>query len=131
MTSFSGVPIRTANRQLGQIHLTDKLRAPKFTAADGRIIQMLAGYAAAAIQNARLHENTHRLAVLEERERLGMDLHDEIIQSIYGVGLSLENVFRSFEDDPEEAKTRVQSSIESLNQAIRDLRAYILDLRPH
>ena len=41
---------------------------------------MLAAYAAAAIQNARLHENTHRLAVLEERERIGMDLHDGIIQ---------------------------------------------------
>jgi two-component system, NarL family, sensor histidine kinase DevS len=68
--------------------------------------------------------------VLEERERIGMDLYDGIIRSIYGVGLSLENALHSFEDDPEDAKTRVQGSIESLNQTIRDLRAYILDLRP-
>ena len=34
--------------------------------------------------------NARRLAVLEERDRIGMDLHDGIIQSIYGVGLSLE-----------------------------------------
>jgi signal transduction histidine kinase len=46
------------------------------------------------------------------------------------VGLSLESALHSFEDDPQDAKTRVQRSIESLNQAIRDLRAYILDLRP-
>jgi len=45
--------------------------------------------------------------------------------------LSLENALHSFEDDPEDAKSRVQDSIESLNQAIRDLRAHILDLRPH
>ena len=130
MTSFLGVPIRAANQQLGQIYLTNKIDAPEFTADDEKIIQMLAGYAAAAIQNARLHENTRRLAVLEERERIGMDLHDGIIQAIYGVGLSLESALHSFEDDPQDAKTRVQRSIESLNQAIRDLRGYILDLRP-
>jgi signal transduction histidine kinase len=130
MTSFLGVPIRAGNQQLGQIYLTNKVDAPEFTADDEKIIQMLAGYAAAAIQNARLHENTRRLAVLEERERIGMDLHDGIIQAIYGVGLSLESALHSFEDDPRDAKTRVQRSIESLNQAIRDLRGYILDLRP-
>ena len=130
MVSFLGVPIRAATKQLGQIYLTEKIDAPEFTADDEKIIQMLAAYAAAAIQNARLHENTHRLAVLEERERIGMDLHDGIIQAIYGVGLSLESALHSFEDDPAAAKTRVQRSIESLNQAIRDLRGYILDLRP-
>jgi two-component system, NarL family, sensor histidine kinase DevS len=130
MGSFLGVPIRALNRQLGQIYLTEKIDAPSFTADDEKIIQMLAAYAAAAIQNARLHENTRRLAVLEERERIGMDLHDGIIQSIYGVGLSLESALHSFEDEPEDAKTRVQHSIDSLNQAIRDLRGYILDLRP-
>jgi two-component system, NarL family, sensor histidine kinase DevS len=131
MTSFLGVPIRASNRQLGQIYLTEKIGASEFTADDERIIQMLAGYAAAAIQNARLHENAHRLAVLEERERIGIDLHDGILQSIYGVGLSLENALHSFEEDPDDAKMRVQHSIESLNQAMRELRAYILDLRPH
>jgi signal transduction histidine kinase len=130
MTSFLGVPIRAANRQLGQIYLTEKVGAPEFTADDEKIIQMLAGYAAAAIQNARLLENTHRLAVLEERERIGMDLHDGIIQAIYGVGLSLEGALHSIEETPSEAKERIQHSIEGLNQAIRDLRGYILDLRP-
>ena len=56
MVSFLGVPIRTGDRQLGQIYLTDKIDEPEFTADDERIIQMLAGYAAAAIQNARLLE---------------------------------------------------------------------------
>jgi two-component system sensor histidine kinase DevS len=130
MVSFLGVPIRAINRQLGQIYLTDKIDAPEFTADDEKIIQMLAAYAAAAIQNARLHENTRRLAVLEERERIGMDLHDGIIQSIYGVGLSLESALHSLDNDPRDAKVRVQRSIEGLNQAIRDLRGYILDLRP-
>jgi len=130
MVSFLGVPIRTPNKQLGQIYLTEKIDGHEFTADDEKIIQMLAAYAAAAIQNARLHENTHRLAVLEERERIGMDLHDGIIQSIYGVGLALDGALHSIDEDPADAKKRIEHSISSLNQAIRDLRSYILDLRP-
>ena len=130
MVSFLGVPIRASNHQLGQIYLTEKIGASEFTTDDEKIIQMLAAYAAAAIQNARLHENTHRLAVLEERERIGMDLHDGIIQAIYGVGLSLEGALHTLEESPAEAKQQIQHAIAGLNQAIRDLRAYILDLRP-
>ena len=130
MASLLGVPIRAGNSQLGQIYLTNKIGEEEFTAEDERIIQMLAAYAAAAIQNARVHENTHRLAVLEERERIGMDLHDGIIQSIYGIGLLLENAQLSLNEESEEAKRRIQDAIEGLNQTIRDLRAYILDLRP-
>jgi len=130
MMSFLGVPIRVGDQQVGQIYLTNKVNGGDFTEDDEKIIQMLAAYAFAAIQNARLHENSRRLAVLEERERIGMDLHDGIIQSIYGVGLSLENAFHIINEDTEEAKERVKGSIDGLNQVIRDLRSYILDLKP-
>jgi signal transduction histidine kinase len=130
MTSFLGVPIRAGNRQLGQIYLTDKIGAREFTSDDEKIIQMLATYAAAAIQNARLYENSRRLAVLEERERIGMDLHDGTIQSIYGIGLLLENALHSLDEEDREPKARIQEAIDGLNQTIHDLRAYILDLRP-
>jgi two-component system sensor histidine kinase DevS len=87
-------------------------------------------WAGLAIENARLHTGARRAAVLGERDRIGMDLHDGIIQSIYGVGLSLESALHSIQDDPNDAIQRVQRSIDGLNQAIRDLRSYILDLRP-
>ena len=130
MIPFLGVPIRTTDRQLGQIYLTKKPGESEFTADDEKIIQMLAAYAAAAVQNARLHENSQRLAVLEERDRIGMDLHDGIIQSIYGIGLSLENVLHAMGDDPDDAKERLKLAMNGLNQTIRDIRSYILDLRP-
>jgi len=130
MRSFLGVPIRSADRQLGQIYLTEKIGQDEFTADDEKIIQMLAAYAAAAIQNARLHTNARRLAVLEERERIGMDLHDGIIQSIYGVGLSMENILHYIDEEPAKAKEGVKQAVDKLNHVIRDLRSYILDLRP-
>ncbi|RME88391.1 MAG: GAF domain-containing protein [Anaerolineae bacterium] len=100
---------------------------------DRRTIQLLAAvgtWAGLAIENARLHDDARRLAVLEERERIGMDLHDGVIQSIFGVGLSLENVYHLIEENPSQARRYIQKAIEDLNQTIRDLRAYILDLRP-
>jgi two-component system, NarL family, sensor histidine kinase DevS len=44
--------------------------------------------------------------------------------------LSLEGALHSIDEDTSDAKMRIQHSIDALNQAIRDLRAYILDLRP-
>ena len=59
-----------------------------------------------------------------------MDLHDGVIQSIYAVGLMLESIERQVETRPEIAKQGIQEAITSLNTAIRDIRNYILDLRP-
>jgi two-component system, NarL family, sensor histidine kinase DevS len=100
---------------------------------DERSVQLLVAvgtWAGLAIENARLHADARRLAVLEERDRIGMDLHDGIIQSIYGVGLALEGAQHTLEEDPQVAKERIKHAIQGLNQAIRDIRAYILDLRP-
>ncbi|HLB63756.1 MAG TPA: GAF domain-containing protein [Anaerolineales bacterium] len=82
-----------------------------------------------AVENARLHRQARRLAVLEERERIGMDLHDGIIQSIYAVGLTLE-YSRLPTEDPQDILLKVEEAIAGLNAIIRDIRAYILDLQP-
>ena len=83
-----------------------------------------------AIENAHLKIQQRRLAVLEERERIGMDLHDGIIQDIYAVGLTLEHARLLLEEDPGASRGRIEQAISDLNSTIRDIRAYILDLRP-
>ncbi len=83
-----------------------------------------------AVENARLNRRTRRLAVLEERERIGMDLHDGIIQSVYAVGLTLEYIRIQIDEDPEQAMQRLEQAIEDLDAVIGDLRSYILDLQP-
>jgi two-component system sensor histidine kinase DevS len=83
-----------------------------------------------AIENARLNQHGRRLAVLEERERIGMDLHDGIIQSIYAVGLALDYARMEVETNPDKALVKVEQAIEGLNSTIRDIRTYIMDLRP-
>jgi two-component system, NarL family, sensor histidine kinase DevS len=123
------IPLLSGEHLMGVMSVATTGKEP----IDDQNVEMMAAvgnWAGLAIENARLHANARRLAVLEERERIGMDLHDGIIQSIYGVGLSLESASLSVDSNPEDAKRRVQHAIDGLNQAIRDLRSYILDLRP-
>ena len=52
---------------------------------------MFAGQAAIAIENAKLYRQNQQIAIMQERERIGMDLHDGVIQSIYAIGLLLDD----------------------------------------
>lgn len=63
--------------------------------------------------------------VFRERERFARDLHDDVIQSIYGVGLELQTTSNLIRDDTEKAAGQINSSVARLNEVIRDLRAYI------
>jgi signal transduction histidine kinase len=61
MRGFLGVPVRLRGRAYGNLYLTEKAEGP-FTAADQKIVEMLAGQAAVAIENARLYEAATRWA---------------------------------------------------------------------
>jgi PAS domain S-box-containing protein len=66
----------------------------------------------------------------QERHRIGMDLHDGIMQDIYAVTLGLELTHEDIDTDPGRAKESVGRSIDQLHDVIRDIRSYIFDLRP-
>jgi len=68
-------------------------------------------------------------ALVAERERIGRDLHDGIIQSIYASGLILEGARQNLDKSPTEARQQVTKAIENLNETIQDIRQYIFDLR--
>ena len=128
MHAFLGVPVTIRGRTIGNLYLTEKPGG--FTGADQELVELFAGHAAIAMENARLHDQVQRLAIVEERERIGRDLHDGVIQSIYAVGLSLEDVPDLMVEEPVEASRRVERAIESLDQTIRDIRNFIFGLRP-
>src|SRR6478735_1940900 len=130
MHSFLGVPINVKGRSVGNLYLTDKVDAAEFSEADQRLVETFAIHAGIAIENARLHEQVQRLAIVDERDRIGKDLHDGIIQNIYAVGLSLEDVPELIADDPDEVVLRVERAIDTLHLTIRDIRNFIFGLRP-
>ena len=61
MTSFLGVPIAGRRGVFGNLYLTEKIDAPGFTDEDEHIAVLLAAMTAAAVENARLHEESARL----------------------------------------------------------------------
>lgn len=133
MRSFLGVPVRTAGSAIGNFYLTDKHRTDgraveAFSEQDQRLVEMFALHAGIAIQNARLHDRVQRLAVLDERLRIGRDLHDGIIQGMYAVALSLEDVPDLMSEDPPEAAARVDRAIDRLTGTIGEIRTFIMGL---
>ncbi len=122
-------PLASSGNLVGVLSAVTRSSTP-LNELDTQVITAIGSWAGLAIENARLHSDARRLAVLEERDRIGMDLHDGIIQSIYGVGLVLEHARLLAAEEPEKSAERVQQAINSLNHTIRDIRSYILDLRP-
>ena len=143
MESFLGVPIMFQGRVFGNLYVADKLQDPaipdatpstapsEFTQEDQEILEMFAAQVAIAIENAQLNRQNRQLAVLRERERIGMDLHDGVIQSIYAIGLMLEDTQHRLDSEPALVRERLADAIRSLNDVITDIRAYIHDLSAH
>ena len=84
----------------------------------------------AALQTEMRQSEQQLRRSVEERERIGRDLHDDIIQSIYAAGLSLEDSRRLLRQSPDQAATRLGAAINTLNDTIRSVRGFIAGLEP-
>lgn len=122
-------PLTSRSEVLGVLCIATS-QGDLFDSMDQQLLSSIASWVGTTIENIRLGIQGRRLAVLEERERIGMDLHDGIIQSIYAVGLTLEHARLLLGEEPQQTRNRINQSIEDLNSTIRDLRAFIMDMRP-
>jgi signal transduction histidine kinase len=127
MTSLLGVPIRVHNTVVGDLYLTDKIAGPEFSSDDQHLIEQLAAHAGIAIENARLYAQAGEVSLVRERERIGRDLHDGIIQDIYAATLQLEDIAEDIEDGS--VRTRLTGVADRLSDVITDVRTYIQGLR--
>jgi len=138
MRTLVGVPIISKGKIFGNLYLADKrvgldsggMVSAVFTSGDQEILEMFAAQAAIAIENAQLYKENQHLAVLHERDRIGMDLHDGVIQSIYAIGLLLDDARHRLVVEPDRVRGTLATAIDGLNNTIQDIRNYISDLRP-
>ncbi len=129
MRTLLGVPVSQGGNIVGNLYLADKVGAAEFAEDDEGLLSMLASYAAVVIEHARMSERIRMLAVASERERIRMDLHDSVIQAIFGVNLELECAHDDLEAKPGDARARISGAIERLEQVIKELRSYVLGLK--
>ncbi|GAA2272286.1 hypothetical protein GCM10009853_027560 [Glycomyces scopariae] len=133
MRTFLGVPVTVGDKAWGNLYLTDKRGGELFTEDDEAIIKALAAAAGVAIDNARLYSELaasqaerERLVVFRDRDRIGRDLHDLVIQRLFATGLQLQSIVHLV--DASEAAARINSAVDEIDGAIGDLRAAIFSL---
>ena len=126
MTSFLGVPITARGAVYGILYLTDKVGWSEFTNDDQALVEALAIAAGIAIENARLHQQVQRVAVLEDRDRLARDLHDTVIQHLFGIGLSLQSLASVQLGDA--GQERLRDAVTQIDATISQIRTTIYGL---
>ncbi|XWX04366.1 GAF domain-containing sensor histidine kinase [Aggregatilineales bacterium SYSU G02658] len=124
MTSFLGVPVQAGTQLYGMLYLCDKRNGEPFDEFDELIVQTVASYAALAISGAEVANQSRQIQLLEERERIGMALHDGVIQSLYGIGMQV-NALRGL---PEVSEETLSEIVHSLDDVIEDIRGFISQL---
>jgi signal transduction histidine kinase len=88
-----------------------------------------AAHAAVALELAEHRSSAEEVALMHDRDRIGRDLHDLVIQRLFAVGLQLQGAVRMSTADPEQARTRVNRAVDELDGTIRELRSTIYGLQ--
>ena len=101
------MPIVARGHVAGAFYLTDKEGAGAFSGDDQALIETFAAHAALAIENARLHERSRELSIVEERNRLARELHDAVTQKLFGVVLAAESGTALLERDLDAAAAQL------------------------
>jgi two-component system, NarL family, sensor histidine kinase UhpB len=96
---------------------------------EGSVARCLEGVVFDVTRYKEAEKALERLAILEDRERIARDLHDGALQSLYALGSMLRAV-----SDGAGATAAVSEplseAVGTVDQIMRDLRRYIIPLRP-
>ncbi len=122
-------PIIVGDRLVGVLDI-EANQVDAFDELDLFTAQTLADQIAIAIENARLYEQAHELATVEERQRLARDLHDAVTQTLFSASLIAEVLPILWDKNPEEGKRRLEELRRSTKGALAEMRILLLELRP-
>jgi len=121
------VPLGQGDRREGALALAWMPgRGADFRALDPQLPASFAEQAALAHHVAAAREAKERLAVFEDRDRIGRDLHDLVIQRLFAVGLALQGAVRMV--DRPEVSSRLEQAVDDLDATIKDIRRTIFEL---
>jgi len=130
MWSFLGVPIVFKGDIVGAFYLADKESGDRFTDADESLIGLLAAHAAIAIENARLYEKSRELSIVEERNRIALELHDATAQTLFSIRLAAGTALGYLLTEPDRAREELDTVHQLAGDAATELRSLIFALRP-
>lgn len=127
--AFAGVPLRSKNQVVGVMEVAslDSLRITDDTLG---LLAAFGNHIGVAIENARLTEQIRHLATLEERDRIGREMHDSFAQTLAFLNVqskAIELLFNNGEHSRAMAELRQMG--EGVRGAFNDVREAIFNLR--
>ncbi len=120
------LPVRAGDVVLGALSVYRPVDAPRFTDAERAMAGEFAQQAGLAIELGRGRSDRQRLALVEERSRIARDLHDHVIQRLFGTGLALQAISAR----SPEAADAIAAQVDAIDQAIGEIRTAIFALAP-
>ena len=121
------VPLKHGSTVWAVILVAREPGKPPFGPADLDIADDLAGRVGLAIELAEAREQRQRAERTEDRARIARDLHDHVIQQLFGVGLQLQAL--AGESSASTAE-RLQGATSAIDEAIAQIRTIIFAMRP-
>lgn len=103
-------------------------RAAPYTDLDVDLVQSFAAQASLVLAHHRTSTDLRRLELIEDRERIGRDLHDTVIQRLFATGLSLQALSRRCDDRPEVAE-RLARAVDDIDDTVKQIRSTIFALQ--
>ncbi|MEK3885120.1 GAF domain-containing sensor histidine kinase [Paenibacillus sp. PL2-23] len=105
---------------------------PAFLArVESEVLEAATEHIAATFEHARLEQNRRELVRVEERNRLARDLHDSVSQMLFSLAMSAKGAEALLLDqDLETARTTLREISDVSKDALKEMRALILQLRP-
>ncbi|ODU65376.1 MAG: hypothetical protein BGO97_05360 [Micrococcales bacterium 70-64] len=120
------IPFSSADSPAGVLTVARLPGRMAFTTSDLEMASDFAGQVSVALRLAASRSDRARLAVLEDRGRIARDLHDHVIQRLFGAGLSLQAIAGLVGD--EATRARIAEQVDALDAAIAEIRTAIFTL---
>ena len=122
------MPLRSEHTLFGVIAVARNSDQPPFDAEHLNLMSDFADHAAMALTLASVLEHARYLTVLADRERIGHDLNDHVIQRLFAAGIDLQGtIVRSRSS---EITDRLNRTVTDLQTTIEDIRTTIFELHP-
>lgn len=122
------LPLRSRSTTWGVLAVARRPGRAAFSSAELVLADDLARRVALSLELARAREHRQRTLLVEDRSRIARDLHDHVIQQLFGTGLELQAIAASVPDQG--TSTRLQIAVATLDESIAHIRTIIFAMTP-
>ena len=120
------LPLTSGARNYGTLLVSRRRGEAAFTEQEFELLCLFAGHVSVAVEFCRSQEELQRLARVADSERVGRELHDTVLQRLFGIGMQLQAFSSRNGDGTGES---LQPVLDELDDTVREIRTTVLEPR--